>query len=144
MHEIHETPDQNIFGFTLEGTLTEDDFEAVVPYMRDKMERYTTVRILFDVDTLEGWEPEEDWDAWAFDLRHAHDVDKVAVVGDAPWEPWLEKLTLLFPSAQTVVYEEADDGWDWLRGTMDVPGIGPGSVPDPDAGAQDADEEEPA
>ena len=146
MHDIHKTTDQNIFGFTLEGTLTEDDFQSVIPFMRDKMERYTTVRILFDVQDVDGWEPEDLWEDWSFDLRHARDVDKLVVVGgDDLWEPWLNKLEILFPSAQMEVYDDADEGWEWLQGTMDVPGIGPGSVPDPDAGAQDTeDKEEPA
>jgi hypothetical protein len=141
MHDLHETPDQNIFGFTLSGTLTEDDYEAMVPFMTDKLERYTTVRILFQLDDVDGWEPESLWDEWAFDLRHARDVDKVAVVGEEPWETWLSKLEVLFPTAQTQFYDEADEAWDWLRGGMDVPGIGPGSVPEPQAGAQDESEE---
>jgi len=141
MHDLHETPDQNIFGFTLSGTLTEDDYEAMVPFMTDKLERYTTVRILFELDDVDGWEPESLWDEWAFDLRHARDVDKVAVVGEEPWETWLSKLEVLFPTAQTQFYDEADEAWDWLRGGMDVPGIGPGSVPEPQAGAQDESEE---
>ncbi len=141
MHDLHETPDQNIFGFTLSGTLTEEDYETMIPFMTDKLERYTTVRILFQLDDVDGWEPESLWEEWAFDLRHARDVDKVAVVGEEPWDTWLSKLEVVFPMAQTQFYDEADEAWDWLRGEMNVPGIGPGSVPEPQAGAQDEEEE---
>ena len=73
---------------------------------------------------------------------HLQDLDKVAVIGDEPWEPLLDKIELLFPMSQIQTYEPGDreDAMDWLRDEMDVPGIGPGSVPDPKAGAQDEDE----
>jgi hypothetical protein len=139
MHEMLHTPDQNIIGFTLQETLTEDDFHSVIPRLKDTMERYTTVRVLFELDGVDGWEPEDLWGDLAFDLRHTKDVDRIAVVSDDPWEPMVEKLRFLFPSATVEFYDagETDDAWSWLRGEMEVPGIGPGSVPDPTAGAQD-------
>jgi hypothetical protein len=75
-------------------------------------------------------------------MRHVQDLDKVAVIGDDPWEPLVDKIELLFPMSLVQTYEDADreEGLEWLRGEMDVPGIGPGSVPDPEAGAQDDDE----
>jgi hypothetical protein len=142
MIEILDFPDSNIVGFHLSDTLTEDDYEALVSKLRDELKAHTTTRALFEIEDVDGWEPEEKWEDLTFDIRHVQDLDKVAVIGDDPWEPIVDKVELLFPASLIQAYEDADreEGLSWLRGEMDVPGIGPGSVPDPEAGAQDEDE----
>jgi hypothetical protein len=139
MIEILDFPDSNIVGFHLSDTLTEDDREALASHLRGEMEAHTTTRVLFEIEDVDGWEPEEKWEDLTFDIRHVQDLDKVAVIGDEPWDPLVDKIELLFPASLIQTYEDADreEGLSWLRGEMDVPGIGPGSVPDPDAGAQD-------
>lgn len=139
MIEILDFPDSNIVGFHLSETLTAEDHEALAAHLRDKMEAHTTTRALFEIEDVDGWEPEETWEDLAFDVRLVQDLDKVAVIGDDPWEPLVDKIELLFPASLIQTYDDADreEGLEWLRGEMDVPGIGPGSVPDPAAGAQD-------
>lgn len=139
MHEILDIPDSNIIGIELRDTLTEDDYEALVPYIENELEQHTTARLLFELEDVNEWEPEERWENLAFDIRHVRILDKVALVGDDLWETWVEKIEFLFPTAQLQAFEgEArEDALEWLRGEMEVPGIGPGSVSDPKAGAQD-------
>lgn len=142
MIELLDFPDSNIVGLHLSDTLTEEDHETLVSHLRGELEAHTTTRALFEIEDVDGWEPEERWETFALDVRHVQDLDKVAIIGDDPWEPLIDKIELLFPMSQIQTYEDADreEGLDWLRGEMDVPGIGPGSVPDPQAGAQDTEE----
>jgi len=142
MIEILDFPDTNIVGLHLSDTLTEDDCETFASHLRDQLEAHMTLRVLFEIEEVEGWESEEQWEDVAFDMRQVEDVDKVAIVGDDPWEPLVDKIKLLFPSSLIQTYEDADreEGLEWLRGEMEVPGIGPGSTSDPRAGAPDADE----
>lgn len=139
MHEILDLPDTNIVGFEFSDTLTEDDHDALVDRLRDTMEAHTTTRAFFVMDDVDDWEPDEVWEDLAFDLRHLRTLDKVAVVGDDLWDTWTEKVHVLFPESQIETFEADDreEALDWVRGDMEVPGIGPGSVPDPTAGAQD-------
>jgi len=143
MHTILDSPDQNIYGIELSDTLTEDDLEGLLDHIEEPLEKYTTVRFLFKVDDVDGWDPEERWEDLAFDLRHVRDVDKIAILGDDMWEPLVDKIHFMFPESHVESFEDddEDDAWSWVRGDMAVPGIGPGSVPDPDAGAQDEDDE---
>jgi hypothetical protein len=143
MHELLDLPDTNIVGFRLGDTLTEDDYDGFVSELRNELEAHTTTRLVLDIDDVDGWEPEEQWEEMALDIRHVQDLDKVAVIGDDVWEPLMDKIELLFPMSQIQTYAEEDreEAMAWIRGDMDVPGIGPGSVPDPTAGAQDEDDE---
>jgi hypothetical protein len=139
MIEFLDFPDTNIVGVHLSDTLTEDDYEAFAHQLRDQLEAHMTVRLLFEIEDVEGWEPEDRWEDLTFDMRQVEDVDKVAVIGDDPWEPLADKIEFLFPSSLIQTYEDADreDGLEWLRGEMEVPGIGPGSMPEPQADAPD-------
>ena len=143
MHELLDLPDTNIVGFRLGDTLTEDDYDGFVSELRNELEAHTTTRLVLDIDDVDGWEPEERWEEMALDIRHVQDLDKVAIVGDDIWDPLMDKVELLFPMSQIQSYdsEDREEALAWIRGDMDVPGIGPGSVPDPQAGAQDEDEE---
>lgn len=126
MHEIIDVPGEDVAAVHLNGTLDEDDFNAVFPFLKDQVERHNTARLLFELDGVDGWEPEEVWDTFAFDLRHAHDADRIAVVSDDPWETWLNRLALIFPDATVKVYDAdaRDEALAWLNGEdleVDVP-----------------------
>ena len=142
MHELLDFPDPNLFGVELSGTLTKEDHDVLASELRNHLEQHTTTRALFVMDDVNDWEPDERWKDLAFDIRHLRDLDKVAIVGDDLWETWLEKVELLFPMStiQTYAAEDREEAVEWLRGDMEVPGLGPGSKSDPDATAQDADE----
>ncbi|PSQ93945.1 MAG: STAS/SEC14 domain-containing protein, partial [Bacteroidetes bacterium SW_7_64_58] len=105
--------------------------------LKNHLEQHTTTRALFVMNDVDDWEPAERWEDLAFDIRHLRDLDKVAIVGDDLWETWLEKVELLFPMSmvQTYAAEDREEALQWLRGDMEVPGLGPGSVSDPEATA---------
>lgn len=144
MHELLDLPDTNIVGFQLSDTLTEEDHDLFVSELRNELETHTTTRLFLEIDGVDDWDPEEQWEELALDIRYVQDLDKVAVVGNDIWEPLMDKIELLFPMSQIQVYDDEDreEALDWIRGDMDVPGIGPGSVPDPEAGAQDVEDDE--
>jgi len=144
MHELLDLPDTNIVGFHLSDTLTEEDHALFVSTLRNELEEHTTTRVFLEIDDVDDWEPEQKWEELALDIRYVQNLDKVAVVGDDVWEPLMDKIELLFPMSQIQAYDDEDreEALDWIRGDMDVPGIGPGSVPDPEAGAQDVEDEE--
>jgi hypothetical protein len=136
MHELLDVPDPNIVGIKLSGTLTEDDHDALVGALEHTMESHTTTRALFELEDVDGWEPEDLWEDLSFDIRHVQTLDKAVVVGDL-WDPWMDKMELIFPASRIETSGDREEALSWLRGEMEVPGIGPGSVPDPDADAQD-------
>ncbi len=142
MHDFLDLPDPNLVGIKLSDTLTEDDYEAFVSVLEDQFEASITTRVLIVMEDVDDWTPEEQWEELAFDIRHLNDVDKVAIVGDDLWETWLEKVEILFPMSTIQTYDAADqeEALDWIRGDMDVPGVGPGSSSDPNASFSDEEE----
>jgi hypothetical protein len=142
MHELLDFPDPNFFGVEFHDSLTEDDYDVLASTLKNHLEEHTTTRVLFVMEDVDDWTPEERWEDLAFDIRLVRDLDKVAVVGDDLWETWLDKVELLFPmsTVQTYAADDRSDAVEWIRGDMEVPGLGPGSVPDPEAEAEEIEE----
>jgi hypothetical protein len=141
MHDLLDFPDPNVFGVEFSDTLKEEDYDLLDSTLADHLQQHTTTRAIFVINDVTDWTPEEKWEDLAFDIRHLKDLDKVAVVGDDLWETWLDKMDELFPMSQIQTYEDQAEALDWLRGDMAVPGLGPGSVSDPEASAQNEDDE---
>mgnify|MGYP000149547117 FL=1 len=139
MHTLLEFPDTNLFAVEFTDSLTEDDYQILDSTLRNHLVQHTTSRALFVMKDVDAWTPSDHWETLSFDIRHLRDLDKVALVGDDLWEPWLNKAEILFPLSDLRTYaaNEKEEAVKWLRGNMDVPGVGPGSVADPEADAQD-------
>lgn len=141
MHELLDFPDPNLYGIAFSDALTEEDHDIFASTLADHLKEHTTTRVLITMDDVDSWAPEERWTDLAFDIRHLRDLDKVAIVGEDVWETWLDKVEELFPMSTVQIYEDQEEALDWVRGSMAVPGVGPGSMADPEADAQDADDE---
>jgi hypothetical protein len=139
MHTRLEFPDTNLFAVAFTGSLTEDDYEVLDSALRSHLAQHTTSRALFVMKDVDAWTPSDKWEPLSFDIRHLRDLDKVAIVGDNLWAPWLDKVEILFPMSDLRTYaaNDKEEAVEWLRGNMDVPGVGPGSMADPEAEAQD-------
>ena len=139
MHDFLDLPDPNIVGIELSDTLTEEDYEAFTSVLEDHFGSHITTRVLIVMEDVDDWSPEGRWEDLTFDVRHLRDLDKVAIVGDDLWETWLDKAEVLFPMSTIQTYDAADqeEALDWIRGDMDVPGVGPGSSSDPEASFPD-------
>ena len=91
------------------GTLTGDDYRAFVVRMDRMIERRGPLRVLFQMEELDGWAPGAAWEELAFQLRHRNDVTRVAVVGERRWIAWAATLSGLLTSTE-VRHFDAGEG----------------------------------
>ncbi len=58
------------------------------------------------------------WDEIKFDVVHARQIERCAVVGDRAWEAWMTKLSRpLFSRAEMRFYDvpERNKAWEWIN-----------------------------
>lgn len=70
------------------GTLSGEDYDAVLPDIEKIIDKHGKVRVYIDLEFFEGWEPLAAWKDMAFGVMHWNDMSKLAIVGDAKWEEW--------------------------------------------------------
>jgi len=91
MHTINHGPD-NVLDITLNGEVTTEDYDSLVPRLEDEIETHDEIRVLWDMSEMDGIEAGAVWEDLKLDLNHRADYGRVAVVGDERWHDWATQL----------------------------------------------------
>jgi hypothetical protein len=106
---LEEWTGDDVIALRVSGKLLHDDYESLVPKLEKLIEQHGAVRCLIDVTELDGVELRAVWDELRFDLKHASDVSRCAVVGERAWERWATAAARpIFRKAEVRFFESAD------------------------------------
>ena len=117
MIQILEQTQENIIATKATEKLTTKDYEKLLPLLKNALKKYGKIRWYFEMENFEGWELQAFWEDVKFDIKHASDFEKVAMVGDKQWEKWMTDLMKPFTSAEIKFFElaEKDKGLTWIK-----------------------------
>ncbi|MFG0320342.1 MAG: universal stress protein [Planctomycetota bacterium JB042] len=114
-----------VLGFRVSRRLSHDDHERMIPLLLDQIERSGGVRAVVDLRELEGVEPRAILDEVRFDVRHARDVERCAVVGDERWQRTVTEWARPIFGADRIRFfgpDELDAAWRFAAGGRDDAG----------------------
>jgi hypothetical protein len=118
MIDILDQSTGNLFAMRLNGKILHRDYQRFVPMLEKLIEEHGSVRCFFEMTDFHGLELRALWDEIKFDVRHARQIERCAVVGDRAWESWMTKLSrLIFSLAEIRYYDIAqrDKAWEWVN-----------------------------
>ena len=118
MIEILERGSGKVFGMKVSGKLLHRDYQRFVPILEKLIEENGSVRCLVEMTDFHGIELRALWDEIKFDVRHARQIERCAVVGDRAWEAWMTKLSRpIFSNAEVRFFDvtERDQAWEWIQ-----------------------------
>ncbi len=118
MVEILKQSSGKLLGLRLSGKVAHQDYEQFVPLLESLIKEHGSVRCLVEMIDLHGIEPRALWDEIKFDVRHAGQIERCAVVGDRRWESWMTSLSRpIFFRAEIRFFELADTekAWEWVK-----------------------------
>ncbi len=118
MIETLEQSAGKVFGMRVSGKLLHQDYERFVPMLEKLIEEHGSVRCLVEMIDLHGIELRALWDEIKFDVRHARQIERCAVVGDRAWEAWMTRLSRpIFSNAEIRFFEVAarNQAWEWIH-----------------------------
>jgi len=107
----------NTLGFTLSGTLHDEDYKNFVPAVDAAIAAHGKVRLLAQFADFHGWDIHALWDDIKFSTTHCNKMDRIALVGDKRWEEWMAKVCKPFTMAQIRYFDvsQIDQAWKWLE-----------------------------
>ena len=105
MLQILEQTEGNLIATRATVNLTEADYDKILPLLNNIVEKHQKIRWYFEMEDFEGWKPKAFWEDLKFDVQHANDFEKVAMVGDKKWEEWMTGLMKPFTSAEVKFFE---------------------------------------
>ncbi len=118
MIELREDPSAKFLVLEVQGKLEHADYEKLLPRLEAWIAEHGSIRCLVDMREFHGIELRAFWDELRFDVQHAGDIERCAVLGDRRWEAWLTQLSnALFRSAEIRYFHEGEHevALEWLR-----------------------------
>jgi hypothetical protein len=119
----HEEHDGKVVYLQVTGRLSHNDYQNFVPQVERLIERFGSLRILFEMNDFHGWEAAALWDDLKFDTKHFAHIDRLAIVGDKKWEKGMAAFCKPFTTAEIKYFDhaEADSAHQWIEAGMETP-----------------------
>ena len=118
MHaQLNEEFDGKLLIVWVSGKLTYEDYLLFLPRIERLIGKHGKMRILFDMQDFHGWEASALWEDLKFDVKHFGDIERLALVGEKPWERWMANFCRPFTMAEVRYFDRADSSaaYEWIR-----------------------------
>ena len=118
MIEVLDRSSGKVLGIRVRGKLLHEDYQQFVPLVEKLIKQHGGIRCLVEMIDLHGLEPRALWDEIKFDVRHAGQIERCAVVGDRAWEAWMTCLSRpIFFNAEIRFFDVAacEKAWEWIE-----------------------------
>ena len=111
----YRNPDNNIVEITIEGKITEADFDQLLSQLKADFEKHGKLRILEEIRSFDGMDPMVLWK----DLKASpliNDITHAAIVADAKWMRTIAEAVGAVLPAQVKAFEESqiEEARKWL------------------------------
>ncbi|WP_455756990.1 STAS/SEC14 domain-containing protein [Sulfurimonas sp.] len=103
--------------FNAYGILTHEDYELITPMMENALlsVKKESVRALFNISEIEGWEARAAWDDFKLGLKHGSEFKKIALYGNKTWQEVISKIGAWFVSGELQYFENYDEALAWCK-----------------------------
>lgn len=117
MFELLPESEGKIVGVHASGRLSDSDYKTFIPKIEERIDAHGKIRMLVDMDGFDGWDLYAAWDDFTFGMTHWHHFEKMALVGDKPWEKIAAKAGDMLMRAEVRFFdlEDKDSAWDWIK-----------------------------
>jgi hypothetical protein len=115
--QLHEDPTEHVVEVVVTDKLTDRDYKRFAPQMDRFIRQHGKIRLLFVMYDFHGFEIGSMWEDFKFGVKHRHDLERLAMVGETYWEWWSSKLCRFFTDAKVCYFDgtHADDAKAWVR-----------------------------
>lgn len=98
------------------GRLSHADYEFISPVLDSAIEEVhdPKIKMLVDINELEGWELRAAWDDFKLGLKHGSKFSKVAIVGQRKWRRLTAKIGGWFIAGEVKSFADFEQALPWL------------------------------
>ena len=116
MLRVVDEAGERIIALKLSGKLHDEDYDRFVLLVEQAVAEQGKTRLLLLFEDFYGWNPHALWDDIAFEAAHHDRIERIAMVGDAEWRSWMDKVCGPFSKATAQVFalDAEADARNWL------------------------------
>ena len=117
MYRILESNSEKVVGLRVNGKLTKEDYDGLIPYLEDILAQFDQISLLCDMSGFVGIEAQAFWEDFKFSLRHLRDFKRMAIVGDQRWLEWWTNVfnPLVKTDVKYFPLEHMNEAWTWVK-----------------------------
>ncbi|MCX2738648.1 STAS/SEC14 domain-containing protein [Pontibacter anaerobius] len=117
MLQLLEQSKDDLVAFRISGNVDRSDYDVMLPLLQERIRQHGKIRVYAEVQDVEDFSLRALWEDIKFDIKHAFDFSKVALVGDEKWVDWLTVMAKPFTSAEVKYFDftQRPLAWDWIN-----------------------------
>ena len=103
--ELKETDGGQLLEVWLTGKLVKEDYNMFVPAVDRALKQHGKIRMLVLMHNFHGWTAGAAWEDTKFGVRHFHDIERLAMVGETKWQHGMAIFCKPFTTAKVRYFE---------------------------------------
>ncbi len=100
------------------GKLTDFEYQSVlIPQLEQAIRQSGKINLLWKMEDFQGWEIHAAWDELVLALKTRDAIERIALVGEEPWQQKLQKLLQPLTHAEVQYYDQDQylQAQQWVR-----------------------------
>lgn len=89
----------------LSAKLDAADYGGITSVLEERIAKHGKISLLWDMREFDGWTAGGLWADTKFDVKHAQDFSRIAMVGEKKWQDWMASLMKPFTSAEVRYFD---------------------------------------
>lgn len=114
---IAHEPDSHLVVVTMSGQLDTKDYEQGLPIIEGYIREFGKLNLLVHMSGFKGWTAGGIWEDIKFDVNHARDFARIALVGESTWQEWAAVICKPFTSGEVRFFspESEQEAVHWAK-----------------------------
>ncbi len=115
--QLQSGPDGKILEVHTTGKLAKEDYQHFAPEAERFIKEHGKIRVLFEMTDFHGWKPGAIWEDIKFDAKHFSDIERLAMIGEKPWQKAMSAFCKPFTTAKIRFFDHAhlNEARAWLK-----------------------------
>jgi hypothetical protein len=115
--ELIEEADGKVLDVRVSGRLGRADYSHFVPEVERLISKHGKIRVLLEMTDFHGWDVPGLWQDLKFTARHFSGIERLAMVGEKPWQKGMSVVCRPFTTAQVRYFDRSqlDQAHQWAE-----------------------------
>jgi hypothetical protein len=117
MIQLIDDPQEDLVAFRISGHVDKRDYNVMLPVLKERIKKHGKIRVYAELQDVEDYSVKALWEDVKFDVSHANDFTRAAIVGEQKWLEWGTIIAKPFTSAELKYFNfsDRDTAWAWIN-----------------------------
>jgi len=117
MLQLLEESKDDLVAIRISGHVDKNDYAVMLPVLEERIKQHHKINVYAELQDVEAYTLKALWEDVKFDIRHAADFRKAAIVGEQKWLDMLTTVASPFTTAKVRYFnfKDRDQALEWVK-----------------------------